>query len=261
MELADFIGVIRKWKWLVLPIVVVVTAYTYVTGASAQKIYTANASVGVGLSQITSASTAGISLSEAGDKIGATYAQLATAQPVLKAALDKSGVKWSEERLDSAIAVTPVTDTTILEIGVHDTDPQRAQLLANSVADAFVSYIQSLGNSGAQQAEAQALKQLSDVEQQLQKQYNTAPVDDVLIKGLQDRRDSILKEYGTLLDQQAHVGDVSVVNRADSASVAGTSLKQKTGIGFVIGLVGGIMLAFIAEAGRNSLKTVDRSES
>ena len=257
MELADFIGVIRKWKWLILPVIVVVTGYTYITGASAQKIYTAKASVAVGLSQITSASAVGISLAQSSDKIGATYAQLVTAQPVLKAALDKSGVKWSEERLGSATTVTPITDTTMLEIGVNDSDPQQAQLLANSVADAFVSYIQSVSDSGAQQAESQALKQLSDVEQKLQKQNTTTQVDEVLVKGLQEQRDSILKEYGTLLDQQVNAGDVSVVNRADSAAVIGTSLTQRTGIGFVISLVGGIMLAFTAEAGRKSLKAAD----
>jgi len=254
MDLVEFIGVIRKWKWLVLAVIVVVTAYVLATNIRSQNNYSSDATVVAGLSQMASTSTLGLAIAASGDRISATYSELVTAQPVMEKALDRAGLDWPTSRLESMVSSSLTKNTPVLRISVVDTDPNRAVLLTNAVADSFVEYIRSVSTSGIEDAENLVLGQLSDVDRRLADASAAPQVDNVLVKTLQDQHDNLLKEYQGLLDQQAHASDVRVVDPAYNSYLVGTPFTQRVAFGFVISVVAGIVVAFLAEAVQKSLR-------
>ncbi len=254
MELSDFIGVIWRWKWLVLAIVLVVTGYVAATSVRSQTAYSAEASVIPGLPQIAAGSSAGINIAQAGDRIGATYSELVLTQPVMEKALQKADLNWRPEVLRGMISTSVPKNTPIFNIDVVDSDPGRAQLLANAVADSFVEYIQEASNSSADKVKGVLTKELADIDKQLAvvQPGGTAP-DANVARALSDRRQSALKNYETLLSQQANNVDIRVAEHASSATMVGSQSTQKIMIAFIISFAVGTSMAFVADGIRKAV--------
>lgn len=254
MELADFIGVIWKWKYLVLVIMLVLTGYVLVTSSRSKEMYSATVSVVPGLSQITNASSVGINIEQAGDRISATYAQLVTTQAVLQDALGKANLNWQPDQLRSEISTSQPLNTPIIEITVTDSEPGRAQTLANAVGDGLVEYAQEVTISGDDAAKSIITNELADIE----KQYTAAlpggknPNADTA-QALVDRRNTVLKDYDSLLAQQASSSDIRVTGTADTYNVIPRKTAQYTLIALIISLAVGIAMAFVLEGIRKAL--------
>lgn len=261
MNLADFIAVIRKWKWILLPVVIIVTAFSIYNGSRSPSAYTSEASVAIGVSQIASGTPQGIGLANSADRIGATYAELVTARPVMEKALVKAGLNWDPGVLSSMVTSAPVKNSTVINIDVIDSEPQRATLLANSVGDAFVDYIQETSKNGTIAGRDLLLSEMTQIDKDLAAaQSPNSGADTALISSLQDRKQTILQQYSTLLEQQMNGGDIRVTSPANFAGKTGMPLTQKVAIGFAISLIVGIFLEFVAEALQNALRTTQSAE-
>ena len=246
MDLAEFFGVIRKWKWLVIPIVVVVTGFTFFTSARSQPSYSSETTVMIGLAQISSQSTGGISLAQSGERFSLTYAELVTAQPVLEGALKEAGLEWQPAALRGMISTNTPKNTSVLQITVRDTDPQRAEKLANAVANSFISYIQAASKENVETTRAIITNELKDTEQQLSAAQSSGARTEQ-INALQDRLDAIKKEYTSLLDDQTHSGDLRVAKPAEAGQIVGIRPFQIVVISFFISILAGMAFAFVAE--------------
>ncbi len=253
MDLVEFIGVIKRWKWMVLAVIVVVTAYVIFSSTRSQSSYEADTTLVAGLSQITSSGSQGVNIAASGQGISATFVELVTADPVMQKALQVAKLNWSTTRLRSEVSASNTQDTPVLSITVTDTDPGRAQLLANSVSNAFVGYISDVSKTSFQDAQNEMTNQLQDVEKQINQQNSSPNVDTSTVKALQDRRDAIAKDYESLISQETDAGDVRVTSAADTYQRVGMANTEKIAIALVIGLIGGIVLAFISESVRKSL--------
>ena len=254
MELADFIGVIWKWKWLVLTIVVLITGYTLVTSFRGSDMYRAEVSVIPGLPQIAGASSAGINIEQAGDRIGATYAELVMTQPVLEKALVKAELDWQPEVLRGRISTEQPKNTPMIKISVVDAGASRAQTLANAVGDGLVEYMQEVAKAGADSAKVVITNELADIEKQYAiVQPGGSKPDENIARALADRRQSALKNYETLMSQQISNADIRVASPADTYFVVATQRTQKAAIAFIISLAIGISLAFLSEGIRKAL--------
>lgn len=253
MDLVEFIGVIKRWKWMVLAVIVVVVAYVIFSSARSQSSYEAHTTLVAGLSQITSSGSQGVNIAASGQGISATFVELVTADPVMQKALQDTKLNWSTTRLRSEVSASNTQDTPVLSITVTDTDPGRAKLLANSVSNAFVEYISNVSKTSFQDAQNEMTSQLQDVEKQINQQNSSAHVDTSMVKALQDRRDAITKDYEDLISKAADANDVSVTSSADDYQRVGMANAEKIAIALGIGLIGGIVFAFISESIRKSL--------
>lgn len=68
-----------------------------------------------------------------------TYAEVAKSRTVAAATLRKLGLAEDVDRFLKRVTVTTVRDTEILRIAVEDTDPARAALTANTLAQEFMA--------------------------------------------------------------------------------------------------------------------------
>ncbi|MHB1464022.1 MAG: YveK family protein [Thermoleophilia bacterium] len=248
MDLSEFLGIIIKWKWLVLPIVVLVTGYTLVTGLWTPKNYSAQANVVVGLSQIANFNASGFSLVSAAQSIDSTYGELLSSKPVLSKALAKAGLNWDTETLRSRVSYTLPNNTTVIQISVVDENPERAVTLANAVADSLVEYIQETGQAQINNSRTIVTNELASIENDLNVLLSKGVrSDDGRVKALIDRRNSAQEVYSTLLEKMMNTGDIRVDSPAHYSRSVGISTTIRTLIGLVISIIFGIVLAFIAE--------------
>lgn len=131
MELKDFFIPVRKWWWLIAAAVLVATLSSFIATRSQPFDYAAKATLLVGRSiQSTNPQDYEINASQ---QLGTTYANLAVRRPVKNATQAALGLAWLPE-----YTAKMVEGTQLLEITVIDTDPARAQAVANEVANQLI---------------------------------------------------------------------------------------------------------------------------
>lgn len=249
MSLVEFINVILKWKWLVLPAVFVVTVLSVLRAAQSPTSYSAETVVAVGLSHITSSSPEGISMIQSGERVGATYAELVTARPVMEKTLQDMGLDWQTDTLRRRISVSTTKNAPIIKIAVTDNNPDRVATLANGVSEAFVEYIKGTSKLGLEESKTFLTNEIAAVENEIVRVQGSDPrANEGMIRSLQSKRESLLREYQDLLDEQISSGDVVITSPAESYMVLRTSKTQWGIIGFVTGIIAGVVMSFIAEA-------------
>lgn len=74
------------------------------------------------------------------------YAHLVKSRDVLEKVIKKCELEDTYNSLAGRITVENLTDTRILSIAVNDTDPERAQVIANEVCDAAAEHLKSVMN-------------------------------------------------------------------------------------------------------------------
>src|SRR5207302_5325384 len=78
------------------------------------------------------------------DQVLRTYAQLMTVHPILAKVISDEGLSTDPVALSKQIKVAPNPTTLNLDISVRDTDPGRAQRIANTLVKDFIAYIDAL---------------------------------------------------------------------------------------------------------------------
>ena len=83
----------------------------------------------------TSLTASDITLS---DKLISTYQELATSTKIVRSVLEELKINdMTEEDLKKEISVTSKADTLIIKLSITDSNPERAALIANTLADEF----------------------------------------------------------------------------------------------------------------------------
>jgi receptor protein-tyrosine kinase len=112
-------------------------------------VYEAHVSLYVRLSQpLTSSDPTAAALTS--DQILRTYASLVTERPLLDSVISQLGLTISSQELAKEIKVTPVANTTKLDVSVSDTNPAIARDVANRLVADLITQVKQI-----QQAESQ----------------------------------------------------------------------------------------------------------
>jgi receptor protein-tyrosine kinase len=73
-----------------------------------------------------------------GQVLAQSYADLAKRDPVLEATLKTLGLEWDLATLKGMIGSRAIPGTLLLEIWATDTDPERARVLADEIANQLI---------------------------------------------------------------------------------------------------------------------------
>lgn len=160
MELKLIGQMLRRWSWLLVIGVLVGGGIGYAISIYQTPEYLASTKIlvmeplGNNVSKVT----------DLNDKeLAETYMQLLTTQPILDSVSQQVGVTVRE----SQIKATRVRDTGLLEVTVHDTDPQRAALTANVLVEVLIDYNEALQKSRFSSSEQSLELQVSEIENEL----------------------------------------------------------------------------------------------
>ncbi len=131
----------RRWFPLLIlgPLVAMLAAS--LVARRAPPVYQSSAIVLVGPSSLMSISTEPI---RAASELAKTYEDVVRTRPVLTAASDQAGRVVSAGDLWGKVQARRIGSTNLLRITVEDSQPDRAAVLANAVANAFVANVGSM---------------------------------------------------------------------------------------------------------------------
>jgi len=161
MELRQYVNVLLKWWWMILASVIVAGGASYVGTRAVPRTYLSRTTLMVGQAlQNPNPTQAEFST---GQVLAQSYADLTRREPVLRATLEALGLKWQWVVLKDMVSTRVVPGTQLFEISVLDTDPQRAAVLADQIAQQLI--LQSPAATDAQkEAERQfTLGQIEDL--------------------------------------------------------------------------------------------------
>jgi succinoglycan biosynthesis transport protein ExoP len=166
MELRQYINIIWKWLWLIVLAVVIAAAASYLASRAATPLYQTKTTLLVG--QGTQNPTLNTYDIYVGQQLAQTYAELVRREPVLKGVVESLGLQRSWNSLVGQVSARAVPNTQLVEVYVVDSDPYRAKVLADTVAQQLI--LQSPTNPNALSPDqAQFTKsQLEDLQKKIQ---------------------------------------------------------------------------------------------
>ncbi len=267
MELARYWAVINRRKGIILLTVLVAMAIALLASFLLPPTFTATTTV-----RISSATTGQLFNQnydlQYTDRLMNTYSKLAVSGPVLSQLAQSLGMAKPP-----AVSVNIPANTELMQISVEDVDPNRAAAAANMVANLLMQDFKAHYGQNAAAAQTALTTQLTQAQNDLNQAVakynalsNTKSADPNQVAAAKADLDVKQQAYTQLLssaDQARLAGsDGSSFSIVDPAlPPAAPSRPNKVlnlGLGAVLGLIGGLGLAFLFENTDSTLFTPDQ---
>lgn len=169
-----FLEVLARRRWLCLALFVFTLSATITLTAILPKTYTthvkfiagsgAMSSTDATASAQTSLPVLNALLAASAAQSSETYAEMLKETPAVTRVISELNLKVTPDQLLSHVLVKPITNTSILDVAVSWSDPQRSAVIANALAAAFVELRRDLVANQADGAIAELSRQLPATE-------------------------------------------------------------------------------------------------
>jgi capsular exopolysaccharide synthesis family protein len=272
LELRWYFSVIRRWLWLIVGCTLLLATLAFLVSSRMPPVYSASATLLVHQAPATGTSDyTAILISE---RLVSTYSQMLSGRPVLEAAIARLELEETPDGLARKMRVELVRDTQLVRLSVEDTDPTRAALIANTIAEAFIAQIKAL------QAERYA-DSLASVQEQIVElaaliEETEAAIDDLgtpgtaqeeaqaarletILAGYHNTYTALLQNYEQMRLTAAQATDNVIV--FEKAQVPGSSVQpnklKRMALAAVVGAMLAAGVAFLVEYLDDTIKTPD----
>lgn len=157
MELREYLIPLRKWWWLLVATTVVSTVSAFFATTLQEPLYQTKATLMIGQAiEDPNPDSYNIYLTQ---QLAQSYVEIARRQPVRDATMAELGLTWLPEYRVGAVA-----NTQLLEITVIDSSPERAQAVANTLAEQLIAESPTSTQQEDQARQAFVTRQLDDLE-------------------------------------------------------------------------------------------------
>jgi succinoglycan biosynthesis transport protein ExoP len=140
MELSRYLRVLRSRLWMIVVCPIVAALVAGIVSFLLPPVYEADVSLLVRPAQPLASTDPTVAALTA-DQISATYASLMKQPPLLQSVSSELGLSIRPADLANEITVTPLPNTTILDVAVKDTNPALARDLANHLTAALIAEV------------------------------------------------------------------------------------------------------------------------
>lgn len=269
MDIKYYLLIIWGNKWIILTTLIATLLAVTIGTLLIAPIYSASATLRVATSSTGSITSADYAYAE---RLINTYTKIAVSRPVLEELANKLSLQKIPE-----VKVSTISSTELIQILVKSSDPFIAKNAANTLAEILIAQSQELYSGGVKSTTEILAEQLSVAENELNQarsDYETLMADspdsteEIAKAGL--LADLKQKTYETLLDQYeaARVKEAIRANTITLIDPAVLPLKpsqpnliMNITLGFIVGLVAGIGLAFLFENLNPRIYTLDQVET
>ena len=232
MELKDYLRPLRKWWWLLLLSTLIAAVFSFLAVSRQPPIYQTRVTLMVGRA-IDNPNPTGSDFWLT-QQLANTYADIAKRDPVRQATMDALGLTWLPE-----YTVRVVPNTQLIEIAVTDTDPVRAQAVANELANQLIQQSPTSGGPEQQQRQAFIEQQLNELEkgieetkaqidskqEELANMFSARQIADAKnqIQALQDKLNTLQANYASLLanTEKGAINTLTIIEPAALDTIAG----------------------------------------
>lgn len=268
MELKHYLAIILRRKWVVA-VVTITTLLVVVTGTLLMTpVYRASTTLRVATAAQGSLDSIQYATVYA-DRLMNTYVKIATSAPLLEQLDQRLGLAKTPK-----ISVNLTANTELMEITVEDPDPGLAMRAANTLADLLIANVRNSDIQNDQATEQMLDRQVVESQAQLtlaRQQYQTAVAETPQDKGKVDAANQALQAkqqaYVNLLAllervramQGVRANSISVVEPAIIPDAPSSPRKELNfALALLIGIVGGVGLAFLFENLDTTLSTTEQ---
>ena len=137
MELRQYLSIVWKWVWLIALAAGIAAVTSFFWNAHLPKIYQASTSLMVGQSLANPNPNSGDIFTS--QELAQTYIQIAKTDPVLQGVINALKLNMSTDQLGNNVSANIIQGTQLIELRVLDTDPRRAQAIANEYAHQLIA--------------------------------------------------------------------------------------------------------------------------
>lgn len=256
METSRYFKVLGSRKWVILLVALVTAGVVLLANLLSTPTYTATVKLRVA-PFATNAPDYGSFIYF--DRLASTYLELVTSEIVKDEARTRLGL---EELPDYTIATIPQTE--LLQLSVVSPDPVEAQTVANLLAEILVERNRTLFAGSLTDIQVSISESMAEIQSQIDSLVgeraildSQIPRDESRIAELSSQITGRQQQYNLLLNS-LNQALISQANQANALTIVQTatipqepsspSATRMAVLGGVIGLMGGIALAFILEA-------------
>lgn len=137
MELTTAFRILRRW-WLLLGLLTILGAVV-AYGVSTRLTPTYSATTTLLVVQRPAEGVVQLNDLQTAERLANTFSSLITIRPVMQQAIADGPLPFTPGELASRISVSNPTNTQLLKVSAHSSDPTLAALMANTVASVFIS--------------------------------------------------------------------------------------------------------------------------
>ncbi len=251
MKLNKYIFPLRKWWWLLVGSTLIAAIFSSVSVLRQPTIYQARTTLMIGTTiNNPNPSTNELSL---GQQLASAYANLANRELVYDATKDALGMTQLPEYIASALP-----NTQLIEIVVNDSDPQRAQTVANELAAQLMELSPMSAQSEERDRQEFVHERLNSLEEQIRETeaeieklqgdlvdaFSAQQISDIQaqINSLQSKLGAMENNYGLLLSnsQQGAINTLTIIAAAELPT---RPIGPMKGLTILLAAAAGLLLA------------------
>ena len=272
MELRQYFNIIWKWLWLIVLAMLIAAGASYLASRAAMRIYQTKTTLLVGQG------TQNVNLNSydlyIGQQLAQTYAELVRREPVLKGVVETLGLNRDWTSLAGQISARAVPNTQLVEVSVVDSDPYRAKVIADAVAQQLIRQSPANPNALSPDQAKFTKAQLEDLQQKIQNaQTDSDRLHQELDASNSARQIQNLNNQIALLDQRVTdwqktysqllltqgTNSVAALNVLEEATIPTYPISPNTKMNVLLAAVLGLVLAvagaFLVEYLDDTIKT------
>ena len=268
MDLKAFLAILSGNKWVIIITMIITVAVVAVGTFLSTPIYSAST-----ILRVATAASGSVNYSDYmyADRLMNTYTKIATSAPVITELITKLDLQTKPQT-----NVATIPNTELIRITVESPDPSVAQRAANTLGDILIAQSQELYSGGGKTPQEILGEQLTLAEAELnqaRQEYDSlvaqSPGDSERIAMAIEVIQVKENRYATLLEQydQARLREAiraNTISTVEPAEFPISPIKPRKllnlGLGVVLGLVGGIGLAFLFQNMDGRLYTSEQIE-
>jgi len=270
MELKDYIAPLRKWWWLIIAAGLVAGLASFYAASQQPNQFRARTTLMIGRA-IDNPNPSGTEFWLT-QQLAQTYAEIASREPVRVASMEALGMTWLPE-----YSVRAVPDTQLIEIGVTDTDTNRAEAVANELGRQLI--LQSPTNDELDEQSRQDFirnqldglevnitateEEIASLQEELATVFSARQIADsqALIAALQAKRNTLQSNYANLL-ANTRQGAINTLNIIEPATVSKIGLNRWTTVmvATAIGVSLAVGAAYLLEFLDDTISTQEEIE-
>ena len=163
MELRHYMSLIWRWGWLIVLGTALAAAAAFAVSNVSTPVYRATSTLLVNQATATTL-TADYTSVLASQQLAITDSELVKKRPILQEALDKLKLPLSADVLATRLDVSPVRNTTLIQVSLEDENPQLASALVNEIGIVFIKETNDLQRSRFASSEDNLSKELKQIQ-------------------------------------------------------------------------------------------------
>ncbi len=262
IDIRQYLALFWQWAWLIALVTVLAGFVSFLVSQRMTPVYSASTTLYINEAPSTKATDYNSIITS--ERISGTYSKMITTRPILQEVANRVGV--NVDYLSDRITVSPIRDTTLIQISVKSSDPVLAAQIANETANVFADRVITIQEERFTVSKESLQTQISAME---------AQIDQVIASLITERDAGVKASLETKLTQYraiysnliltyeqirlSEAQTVSTVFSVDPAVVPtqpiSPQVMRNTALAAMVGLMLAVGVIFLIEALDDTLKT------